>query len=219
MCVWELCIKFAFFFLLPDNLSLSSKSRKHVDLKLPTATQVSKPSYCQASKAKSATRYPGNISRHWAQQIKTGWGARQASTLFRWWRFSGSMNALGGTRGERNAKPKFAALDINKLYSTSRVRIMFHRSAIWRPKFRIPFRALHSRENLLNHQLRKVQLLVNMECKVWERFPRLVDRQQTFRLWKPKSPFHRISKAPGVAKQETTKTTTLVLLQHQQHHQ
>lgn len=30
------------------------------------------------------------------------------------------MNALGGTRGERNAKPKFAALDINKLYSTSR---------------------------------------------------------------------------------------------------
>ncbi|XP_053674038.1 uncharacterized protein LOC128724335 [Anopheles nili] len=30
------------------------------------------------------------------------------------------MSALGGTRGERNAKPKFAALDINKLYITSR---------------------------------------------------------------------------------------------------
>ncbi|XP_035909235.1 hornerin [Anopheles stephensi] len=30
------------------------------------------------------------------------------------------MNTLGGTRGERNAKPKFAALDINKLYITSR---------------------------------------------------------------------------------------------------
>lgn len=35
------------------------------------------------------------------------------------------MNALGGTRGERNAKPKFAALDINKLYSTSRVSSVF----------------------------------------------------------------------------------------------
>ncbi|XP_053662797.1 filaggrin [Anopheles marshallii] len=30
------------------------------------------------------------------------------------------MSTLGGTRGERNAKPKFAALDINKLYITSR---------------------------------------------------------------------------------------------------
>lgn len=30
------------------------------------------------------------------------------------------MSALGGTKGERNAKPKFAALDINKLYITSR---------------------------------------------------------------------------------------------------
>uniref|UniRef100_A0A182JZW5 BAT2_N domain-containing protein n=1 Tax=Anopheles christyi TaxID=43041 RepID=A0A182JZW5_9DIPT len=30
------------------------------------------------------------------------------------------MSTLGGSRGERNAKPKFAALDINKLYITSR---------------------------------------------------------------------------------------------------
>uniref|UniRef100_A0A182FT67 BAT2_N domain-containing protein n=1 Tax=Anopheles albimanus TaxID=7167 RepID=A0A182FT67_ANOAL len=30
------------------------------------------------------------------------------------------MNSLGGSKGERNAKPKFAALDINKLYITSR---------------------------------------------------------------------------------------------------
>ncbi|XP_049291618.1 filaggrin [Anopheles funestus] len=30
------------------------------------------------------------------------------------------MSTLGGTKGERNAKPKFAALDINKLYITSR---------------------------------------------------------------------------------------------------
>uniref|UniRef100_T1DQZ9 BAT2 N-terminal domain-containing protein n=1 Tax=Anopheles aquasalis TaxID=42839 RepID=T1DQZ9_ANOAQ len=30
------------------------------------------------------------------------------------------MNSLGGSKGERTAKPKFAALDINKLYITSR---------------------------------------------------------------------------------------------------
>lgn len=30
------------------------------------------------------------------------------------------MSSLGGSRGERNAKPKFSALDINYLYRTSR---------------------------------------------------------------------------------------------------
>lgn len=34
------------------------------------------------------------------------------------------MSTLGGSKGERHAKPtKFAALDINRLYSSSRVSI------------------------------------------------------------------------------------------------
>jgi len=31
------------------------------------------------------------------------------------------MSTLGGSRGERNAKPKFTALDINRMYKNSRV--------------------------------------------------------------------------------------------------
>ncbi|TMW47442.1 hypothetical protein DOY81_007474 [Sarcophaga bullata] len=30
------------------------------------------------------------------------------------------MSTLGGSRGERNAKPKFSALDINRMYKNSR---------------------------------------------------------------------------------------------------
>lgn len=33
------------------------------------------------------------------------------------------MSTLGGSRGERQAKPKFSALDINSLYRTSRVSV------------------------------------------------------------------------------------------------
>lgn len=48
--------------------------------------------------------------------------AVEAKQSHRWWRIFGSMNTLGN-RGERekNAKPKFASLDINNLYRTSRV--------------------------------------------------------------------------------------------------